>query len=1231
MRTTIILLLFFLPFYLSSQVYTGSQASEYVDGATEVRMSERYSSALDYIEFSDNNEIPVNDFNLWATKMMDLGENYSFTEKERYKDKLGYEHIRLQLKYNDVPLLDGMIILHTKNGMIESINGNLPQNINIQNSYSLSKDECRNNAIDFAEGDTYKWEIPEEEEFIKEFTGDPEASFYPEAEKSIVTVEKQGESAFAYAYKFDIYAHNVVYRADIFVDASTGEVLRENKTIHHADTGGTANTKYSGTRNITADYFNNQFRLREDGRGNGIETYDMNNSTTYSNAVDFTDNDNYWNNYNSDYDEVAGDAHWAAEKTYDYYYNKHNRNSIDDNGLTITSYLHYDVDYANAFWNGQFMTYGDGNGSSITPLTAIDIVAHEITHGVTSNTADLIYQDESGALNEGFSDIFAATVEAYARPNNHNWDIGEDIGTTLRSMANPNAYQLPDTYHGNHWYYGPDDNGGVHTNMGAFSYWYYLLVDGGSGTNDNNDNYSVTAVGIDTAAAIAYRLLNTYLTPSSEYADARFYAIKAATDLYGPCSQPVKSVTDAMHAIGVGNAFTPGVQANFSADLTSFCQPPATVNFVNESNNGMNYYWEFGDGDTSSAINPSHTYNKFGNYNVKLIADGGSCGTDSVIDTAFISIDTTNPCQNITPNNGSMTVTQCDGILYDDGGPGGNYSNNSNSTVTINPIGASSVDIQFTSFHFESGYDYLNVYDGSSTSDSLIGSYDGNSLPNNGATISSTGGAITIEQETDQYVNESGFALDWNCYYPNTAPSVDFEVSDTISCEKTVQFNDLSANGPTSWTWHFGDGSTSNQQNPLHVYTKDGTYDIKLKVSNAYGSDSIKMNSYVTVNTPDSISGDTIHHCNNNNLSLQENPNNGTVHWYADAGHNNLVDTGNILNLPNVNDDTTIFAVNKIMKPAIFGAKKDKSGGGDYFDSPYEHALIFDVYEDITLKSVKVYANSSGNRTIELRDKNDNTVTSKTVNIPQGEHRIDLNFDIPVGNDYKLYGPASPDLFRNNYSLSYPFNIKDLVSIQHSTASSNPVEYYYYFYDWEVESKTCSSPETTFDINIYNNAPLADFGYQVNKAEVSFTNMTSKSMSYSWDFDDGNTSSKENPTHTYSQTGTYDVMLKTVNPCGSDSIEKSIVITETGIQDHNDNNIAVYPNPASNQVNIELNTNQLKSIELFSVDGKLLQKKAQSFTQQDKAKLNTQNLNSGIYYLKINLNEKVVRKKLIII
>lgn len=1229
-RSVLFLLIISLPLSVLGQTLTGTAAQEIIDGASEIKLSETYNSP-EYIQFRKGEEIPVADFQAWAVKALDINEDYSFQEINRFKDQLDFTHIRYSLNYQGFPLANSMVILHTKNGKIKSLNGVLPPYINITNSFILSKKEALNYALDFADAETYKWEIPEEELFIKKFTENPDATFYPEGEKTIIQTRTQGEPSHAYAYKFDIYAHKPVYRADVYVDASTGEVLLEDKTIQHADSLGSANTKYSGTRNITADYYNGSFRLRESGRGNGIETYDMNNSTTYFSAVDFTDTDNYWNNYNSNMDEVATDAHWAAEKTYDYYYNNHNRNSIDNNGMTITSYIHYDVDYVNAFWNGQYMTYGDGNGSSITPLTAIDIVAHEITHGVTSFTADLIYQDESGALNEGFSDIFGATVEAYARPNNFNWDIGEDIGAILRSMANPNAYQLPDTYHGNYWYFGSQDNGGVHTNMGVFSYWYYLLVEGGSGVNDNNDSYSVTAIGMDSAAAIAYRMLNVYLTPSSQYTDARFYAIKAATDLYGPCSQAVASVTNAMYATGVGNAYVPGVQADFNADITSFCQPPATVNFQNLSNNGINFTWDFGDGNTSTTLNPSHTYTQYGDYTVQLIADGGTCGSDTIIDTAYISIDSNNPCQTITPQSGNITVTNCNGFLYDDGGPSGNYSDNSNSSVTIAPPGASSIDITFSDFHFESGYDYLNIYEGTSTSGTLIGSYDGSSLPN-GGNISSTTGAVTIEQETDAYVNESGFALEWSCTYPNAAPTVDFAVNDTFSCEGLVQFNDLSNNGPTSWTWHFGDGTTSNMQNPVHQYNQSGVYDIKLKATNSFGTDSLEIQSYLHVKLPDSINGETLHYCNPGSVSLQTSGN-GTVYWYEDNSLSNLIDTGNVLNISTLSSDRTVYAVDKIIKPAVYGAKQDNSGGGGYYTSPYEHYLMFDTYQDITLISVKVYAGSAGNRQITLRNSNGVVIESKTLNIPQGEHRINLDFDIPAGSNYELVGPTSPDLYRNNNGLSYPYDVSGLATVHQSSASSDPFGYYYYFYDWKIQPEPCSGPKAIFDLIVYNNSPVADFDHQVNQSQVSFTNQSSKSASYHWDFDDGNTSSANNPVHYYTQTGTYDVQLIANNPCGSDTIEKSVTITQTGINENTDNKIKVYPNPADNLITIDFSKYSdayPESVMLFSIEGKLILHTTKVSGKKKQLSIPVQHLNAGVYFIKINMGDQLINKKVIV-
>ena len=233
-------------------------------------------------------------------------------------------------------------------------------------------------------------------------------------------------------------------KGNIFVDARSGEVIGTQERIHTADTQATATTKYSGVRTITTDQVSStSYRLRETGRGNGIETKNVKTATSTTGAVDFTDTDNNWNNVNAAMDEAATDAHWATEMTYDYLKIVHKRNSIDDKGFKLLNYIHWDKQWFNASWNGQFMRYGDGTGTK--PLTTVDIGAHEMTHGLTEHSAGLVYQGESGALNESFSDIFGNSVEQYAKPADAKWTMGENIGA-IRDMKNPAAFSDPDTY-----------------------------------------------------------------------------------------------------------------------------------------------------------------------------------------------------------------------------------------------------------------------------------------------------------------------------------------------------------------------------------------------------------------------------------------------------------------------------------------------------------------------------------------------------------------------------------------------------------------------------------------------------------------------------------------------------------------------------------------------------------------------------------------------------------------
>jgi hypothetical protein len=236
--------------------------------------------------------------------------------------------------------------------------------------------------------------------------------------------------------------------------------------------------------------------------------------------------------------------------------NNHNRNSIDNNGRLLRALVHSGNNWFNAQYSSAYvmMRFGDGNNA---PLTTIDITAHELTHGLTDFTADLVYSYESGALNESFSDIFGAAVEAEASPNKSRWLMGEDIGH-IRDMANPNAKGHPDTYKGTNWYFGSGDNGGVHYNSGVLNHWFYLLSEGKSGTNDNGDSFTVNSITIEKAAKVAFRMLSVYLSANSQYADARVAGIQAAKDLYGAGSNEEIQVTNAFYAVGVGAAYDNG-------------------------------------------------------------------------------------------------------------------------------------------------------------------------------------------------------------------------------------------------------------------------------------------------------------------------------------------------------------------------------------------------------------------------------------------------------------------------------------------------------------------------------------------------------------------------------------------------------------------------------------------------------------------------------------------------
>ncbi|MBG6109187.1 Zn-dependent metalloprotease [Flavobacterium sp. CG_9.10] len=595
------------------------------DGSKNVKQKfndERGKPSL--ITFNEKSTYKSTDSQIAFTEQLGLKNNSSFSKTKSETDKFGFSHEKFQLFHQGVKVEFSTYTLHSKSGKLESMSGEFYQLDNVNTRPSLSKEQAFSRALQQIGASQYLWDSPAEAK-INDYQK-------PAGELVLLPLEDEDNNGkkteqLRLAYKFDIYATNPVSRGDIYVDAVTGATLLYNATIKHlgefsngskpsvdkksenknlatAFVLANADTRYSGTQSIQTSLSGASYILSDATRGSGVMTYNMKKGTSYTAAVNFTDVDNNWtaaeyNNVNKD--NGALDAHWGAEKTYDYFSLIHGRNSYNNAGAAIKSYVHYSSAYNNAYWNGSVMTYGDGSGTGgFDILTSIDVAGHEIGHAVCSNTANLAYKNESGAMNEALSDIWGACIEYYAAPNKQRWLIGEDIERraghlSLRSMSNPKTEGQPDTYGGINWTSqtkcrptSNNDQCGVHNNSGVLNHWFYILTEGKTGTNDKGSSYSITGIGIDKAAKITYRMESIYMTSSSTYANARTYGIQAAIDLYGAGSLEVIATTNAFYAVGVGTAYVSTAKTALSKTAKTEITNEAFVLYPNPTSEVLN-------------------------------------------------------------------------------------------------------------------------------------------------------------------------------------------------------------------------------------------------------------------------------------------------------------------------------------------------------------------------------------------------------------------------------------------------------------------------------------------------------------------------------------------------------------------------------------------------------------------------------------------------------------------
>ncbi|GGY87678.1 M4 family metallopeptidase [Streptomyces poonensis] len=371
-----------------------------------------------------------------------------------------------------------------------------------------------------------------------------------------------GEPVLAYETVVGGFQHDgTPQELHVVTDAATGEKLYEWEAVQTA----TGHGQYNGTVTINTTLSGSTYQLNDSARG-AHKTYNKARSTSSSLGTLFTDADNVWGTgtpSSATTDQTAAvDAHYGAQATWDFYKNVLGRNGIRNNGVAAPSRVHYGNAYVNAFWSDSCfcMTYGDGSGN-VKPLTSLDVAAHEMTHGVTSNTAGLNYSGESGGLNEATSDILAAAVEFHAgnAADPGDYLIGEKIdingnGTPLRYMDKPSK----DGKSADYWsssLAGMD----VHYSSGPANHFFYLLSEGSGAKTVNGVSYNsptsngstVTGIGRTKAIQIWYKALTTYMTSTTNYKGARTATLNAAAALYGSGSAEYNAVNTAWAAVNV--------------------------------------------------------------------------------------------------------------------------------------------------------------------------------------------------------------------------------------------------------------------------------------------------------------------------------------------------------------------------------------------------------------------------------------------------------------------------------------------------------------------------------------------------------------------------------------------------------------------------------------------------------------------------------------------------------
>ncbi|WP_100836313.1 M4 family metallopeptidase [Kitasatospora fiedleri] len=491
-----------------------------------------------------------------AAKALGLGAQEKLVVKDAVVDADGTRHFRYERTYNGLPVLGGDLVVHqAANGKVKStdkaVSGSLaPASL----SPKLSAGQAAAKATGAVQA-TVGITADADEAALTSVSG-------ASGDAQLVVWAADGAPRLAYRTTVEgVRADGTPSHQVLVTDADSGALLSSHEQVQTSNATGTGNGVFVGNVSLTTTLSGSTYTLKDATRG-GQYTTTLAGKTSGKGTV-YSKTSNTWGSgAASNGESAAVDAQYGAAVTWDFYKNTFGRSGIRNDGVGAYSRVHYGSNYVNAFWDDSCfcMTYGDGSGNT-HPLTELDVSGHEMSHGVTSNTAGLNYSGESGGLNEATSDIFGTLVEFYANLSKDNPDylIGELIningnGTPLRYMDKPSK----DGASADYWS-STVGNKDVHYSSGVANHFFYLLSEGSgaktvNGVSYNSPTYNgstLTGIGRDKAAQIWYRALTVYMTSTTNYKAARTATLNAAKDLYGSGSTQYNAVAAAWTAVNV--------------------------------------------------------------------------------------------------------------------------------------------------------------------------------------------------------------------------------------------------------------------------------------------------------------------------------------------------------------------------------------------------------------------------------------------------------------------------------------------------------------------------------------------------------------------------------------------------------------------------------------------------------------------------------------------------------